>query len=76
MIEAELKIHYNASGRKGFGVFYQGRCCAEKWSLDWILKGIIKDITFLEFFPILIAETIWGMDFANKSMCFGLTTWQ
>lgn len=44
--------------------------CVQKWPSDWTQRGTVKDITFLEFFPILVLITIWGTDFENKRVGF------
>lgn len=63
MLEADLNIHSDAVGGTGLGflVFvntHQGKWCSQKWLTHWLQKGIVKDITFLGFFPILVPVTI------------------
>lgn len=55
IIGADLKVHSDGLGGKDFRIFYQGRCCAHKQPPNWTQTGIVKDITFLEFFPISVA---------------------
>lgn len=33
-------------------------------------RECVCDMTFLDFFPILVAVVIWGMELANKRVCF------
>jgi hypothetical protein len=57
------------SGR-GLGIFFQGHWCQAKWPLTWHKKGITKDITVIELFPILVAVFIWGSELKNKKIKF------
>nr|XP_028594215.1 uncharacterized protein LOC114601207 [Podarcis muralis] len=65
---AEFQVHSDASGR--FGMFFRGHWCAQPWPSSWHAAGITRDLTFLEFFPILVAIRIWGTLFSNSRVCF------
>lgn len=54
----------------GFGIFYRGRWCQEKWPDSWHALGFTSDITFLELFPIVVAIFIWGKELINKKIKF------
>jgi hypothetical protein len=45
---------------RGFGIYFQGKWAQKGWSKDWEKMGILKDITFLELFPVVVALCIWG----------------
>ena len=44
----------------GFGIYFNGMWAQAVWSEQWELTGILTDITFLEFFSVVVALTIWG----------------
>lgn len=54
----------------GFGIYFQGRWCRASWPARWHEKGVTKDITFLEMFPIVVALDIWGSELRNKKIKF------
>jgi hypothetical protein len=41
-----------------------------QWPQNWIDLGILKDITFLEFVPIVLSIAIWGSRLQNKKVNF------
>ena len=41
-----------------------------QWPQNWIDLGILKDITFLEFVPIVLSMAIWGSRLQNKKVKF------
>ncbi|XP_078500441.1 uncharacterized protein LOC144755420 [Lissotriton helveticus] len=64
----EVQIFSDAAGSDGFGLYWQGRWCAEKWPEQWRDGG--RSIAFLELFPVLVALTLWGQDLAHKKVLF------
>nr|XP_034972425.1 uncharacterized protein LOC118085646 [Zootoca vivipara] len=66
----EFQIHSDASGRCGFGVYFRGHWCAQPWPASWHAAGVTRDLTFLEFFPILVALRIWGSHLKDTRVCF------
>ncbi|XP_067318612.1 uncharacterized protein [Anolis sagrei] len=67
---SELQVQSDASGSIGFGVFLQGHWCTAKWPDSWKKGNLLRDLTFLEFFPILVAVRIWTNLFRNKRVRF------
>lgn len=62
-IEDELQVTSDASGSVGFRVFFQGYWGTDKWPQHWVATGptgLTTDLTFLEFFPILVAICLGG----------------
>jgi len=55
---------------RGFGAYFSGRWAYGTWPTAWAKTDILKDITFLEYFPILVAISIWGEDLVNKKVIF------
>jgi hypothetical protein len=46
--------------KTGFGIYFQGKWAQKCWPKEWEEMGILKDITFLELFPVVVALCIWG----------------
>ena len=57
----------------GFGIYFQGYWCHGSWPKEWD-QSILRNMAFLELFPVLIVLFIWGSKFANKRCYFILTT--
>ncbi|CAJ0927872.1 unnamed protein product [Ranitomeya imitator] len=51
----DLDLFTDASGGIVFGAFFGGRWCAARWPEEWFVNGLVKNITLLEIFPILVA---------------------
>lgn len=69
-IKAELQVMSDASGSLDFGVVFRGHWCTELWLEDWFAKGITRELTFLELFPILVAVRLWGRDMEKPHYIF------
>ena len=54
----------------GFGIYFRGKWCMDTWPDDWQEAGLTRDLTFLEFFPILGALWLWSVEWANSVMQF------
>lgn len=39
---------------KGFGIYFQGKWAHSCWPKEWVVNGTLKDITFLELFPLVV----------------------
>ncbi|XP_054839956.1 uncharacterized protein LOC129332750 [Eublepharis macularius] len=70
LVGAQLQVASDASGSTGFGVFFRGHWCAEQWPREWDESEVVRDLTFLEFFPILVAVFLWGHELANHVVHF------
>ncbi|KAJ8308238.1 hypothetical protein KUTeg_013112 [Tegillarca granosa] len=56
--------HFTDSSAKfgnGFWVVFNGAWAFGVWPKFWFEKGFTKDITVLEFFPIVVSVYIWGI---------------
>ena len=69
-LENSLQVHSDAAGSLGFGVIYNNCWCARRWPLEWEAAGLLRDLTFLELFPIVVAVYIWHEHFSNKKVLF------
>jgi hypothetical protein len=54
----------------GFGLYFKGHWCHDKWPQSWHTRGFTSDITVLELFPILVALYIWSSELVNKIIRF------
>ncbi|XP_053106618.1 uncharacterized protein LOC128325152 isoform X1 [Hemicordylus capensis] len=70
LLEADLQVQSDAAGGFGFGVYFRGRWCAERWPAAWVASGVIRDLTFLEFFPIVVAIHLWADLFRDRAVRF------
>ncbi|KAK3084124.1 hypothetical protein FSP39_008557 [Pinctada imbricata] len=64
----DLRLFTDSAGNSklGCGAIFQSRWAFLKWPEHWHKTNIMKDITFLEFIPIVMAFHIWGNDLANQ----------
>ncbi|KAJ1109655.1 hypothetical protein NDU88_007015 [Pleurodeles waltl] len=65
-----IQIFSDASGAHGFGVFWDGHWAAEAWPESW--KRAKFSIAFLEFFPLVVALSVWGRLLANRNVIFNV----
>lgn len=56
----------------GFGIFFNNKWTHGKWSAHWVENEILRDITFLELFPVVVALEIWGTNLQNKKILFNI----
>ncbi|KAJ1181534.1 hypothetical protein NDU88_006741 [Pleurodeles waltl] len=54
----DVQIFSDAAGGSGFGVYWEGKYCAETWPAAWTGDG--RSIAFLKLFPLVVAVCIWG----------------
>lgn len=55
---------------KGFGIFFKGHWAHGQWPGIWKDRDILRNITFLELFPVVTAIQIWGRQLQNKKVIF------
>ncbi|XP_077783928.1 uncharacterized protein LOC144327573 [Podarcis muralis] len=66
----DFQVQSDAAGSLGFGLYWKGRWCAERWPAEWAGGEITRDLTFLEFFPIAVAVHLWVEEFRDCRVCF------
>lgn len=54
----------------GFGVYFAGSWAHSKWPADWAQSGVVRDMTFLELFPVYVALSLWCDRLSNKRILF------
>ena len=69
-VQVEFQVHSDAAGAFGFGIYYRGKWCAGSWPDEWHREGITRDLTFLEFFPIVGALWLWAEEWADSVVRF------
>lgn len=57
----DLKLFTDAAGSTGYGSFLGGR-----WTAEWREAGLLKML--LELFPVVVAFSLWGELFRNKTV--------
>jgi hypothetical protein len=61
----------SAGGTNGvFGIFFSGRWTYSKWPAHWATSDIIRDMTFLELFPVYVAILLWHTLLSNQRIIF------
>ena len=61
----------SAGGRnKGFDIYFQGKWAQSYWPKHWVENWTLKDIKFLELFPVVVFIFIWGSNLRNKKVVF------
>ena len=68
----ELFIDSAGGQNRGFGIYFQRKWTQKCWPKEWEEMGILKDITFLELFPVVVALYIWGYQLKNKKIIFNI----
>jgi hypothetical protein len=58
----------SAGGRnKGCDIYFQRKWAQSCWPKHWVENGTLRDITFLELFPVVVSIFIWGSNLRNKN---------
>ncbi|CAC5390439.1 unnamed protein product [Mytilus coruscus] len=67
-----LHLHTDSCGNSalGCGSYFDSKWAQYKWPEAWSNMPIMKDITFLELVPIVLAMFIWASDFKNRKILF------
>lgn len=68
--DVELFTDSAAGPGMGFGAIFGKKWTHGIWPQVWHDKGITKDITVLELFPILVCLVLWGPQLHNKKILF------
>jgi hypothetical protein len=57
-----LELFTDSAGgqNRGFGIYFQGKWVQKCWPKLWEEMGILKDITFLKLFPVVVALYLGG----------------
>ena len=65
-----LQVQSDAAGSLGFGIYFNIRWCTQRWPAEWRETGILRYLTFLEPFLIVVAVTIRWHEFQNSWVRF------
>ena len=69
-MKADFQVKSEVAYSLGFGIYFRRRWCASTWREDWHQNGITRDLTFLEFFPIVGALWLWAEERSNAMLHF------
>jgi hypothetical protein len=73
MVDTEtLELYTDSADSETMGGsgFFSKEWVFFRWPQNWVDLGILKDITFLEFVPIVLSMAIWGSRLQNKKVKF------
>ena len=62
----QLQLYTDASGTLGFGAVFRKNWCYGEWPDSWRLRNI----AFLEFYPIVLSLHLWGHEMKNRRVLF------
>lgn len=67
--ESCLQLFIDSAGGQngGSGIFFSGSLTYSQWPVEWVQSELIRDITFLELFPVILT---WHNSLANKRILF------
>lgn len=67
-----IQLYTDSAGTVGFGCgcYFKGNWTYYEWPLEWKNLDVLRDITFLELAPILLAVMIWGEDLSCHKVQF------
>ncbi|XP_062568785.1 uncharacterized protein LOC134230935 [Saccostrea cucullata] len=54
----------------GFGIYFGGKWAGGQWPQHWGSEGTLRDMTFLELFPALVALTLYNKYLQNTRLLF------
>ena len=62
----DLELYTDASGVLGYGVVFGKHWCYGEWPDSWRRRNI----TLLEFYPIVLSPYLWGNHMPNQRILF------
>ena len=67
-----LELFTDSAGGEdmGFGIYFKGHWAHGDWPDSWKQSDILRNITFLELFPVVTAVYMWREDLKNKKVLF------
>ncbi|KAJ1138211.1 hypothetical protein NDU88_004602 [Pleurodeles waltl] len=66
--EWDVQLFSDAAESSGFGLYWEGRWCAEEWPSEWKNGG--HSTAFLELFPLIVAVCLWGSELWHSRVLF------
>ena len=68
----QLNLYTDSSGSShlGCGVYFKGNWAFFPWPIIWQEKEVMRDMTFLELVPILLAIYLYKTSFVDKQIMF------
>jgi hypothetical protein len=70
--DTKLQLFTDSAGGPlgGFGIYFTGSWAHARWPHAWTTSDIIRDMTFLELFPVYVALLLWSESLSNKRILF------
>ena len=67
-----LQLYTDSAGSVGLGcgAYLHGKWVFHEWPIHWRESDYLRDLTFLELIPVLLAVCLWGNELANKKVVF------
>ncbi|KAM8966819.1 uncharacterized protein RCH25_025452 [Pelodytes ibericus] len=65
-----LELFTDAAGSTGFGAYFGGRWCAARWRNAWFSDPIIRNLAFLELFPLVVSLMLLGKHLKDRKVIF------
>jgi len=63
----QLRFYTDAAKSQGYGIVFGRHCAYGEWPNDWKIN---HNISFLEFFPIVVGLSMWCHTLRNKRVLF------
>lgn len=69
-----LQLFTDSAGAANLGAacFLNGEWCFFPWPEYWSATQILKDLTFLEMVPVILAMYLWGKKLANRKITLSI----
>lgn len=66
----QLQLFTDSAGGPsgGWGIYFEGSWSQGLWPSEWLDLGVGSDITFLEFFPVVLSIIIFGDRLKNRKL--------
>ena len=68
--KGKFHLYTDAAASQGLGIYLDGQWAQAKWGTHFEKECTANNITFLEYFPILVAIHIFQDNLANKKVIF------
>ena len=70
----DLQLFLDSAGAGHFraGCYFADRWSYFPWPREWESSSALKDLSFLEMVPVLLALYLWGPNLANKKVSFNI----
>lgn len=69
-----LQLFTDSSGNAdlGCGAYFNGHWAQFRWPTEWRNNSLLRNLTFLELVPVVLALFLWGSSLRNKKILFNI----